>query len=95
MAGVREDANPCIFVNTKAAIEAGIPFSATPSGVNVSPGDDGGCIPVKFIAKVIDRFSKEQVYPETRQPPEFNLYDGSTAHIKSHDAYDNQFAYFV
>ena len=95
VAGVREDANLCVFVNTKAAIEAGIPFSVTPSGVIVSPGNDDGCIPVEFIVKVTDRFSKEQVYPKTCQPPEFSLYDGTTAHVKSHDAYDNQFAYFV
>ena len=39
VAGVREDADISIFVDTQTAIRGGIPFLVTPSGVIVSPGN--------------------------------------------------------
>ena len=95
VAGVRDDADVCIFIDTAKAIDDGIPFYVTPSGVVVSSGDEDGVIHCKYVTKVIHRNTGEQLYPFPSEPRAFSYYDGRTERVNTHDAYDNQFAYFV
>ena len=95
VAGVREDADVCIFIDTTKAIDDGIPFFVTPSGVVVSSGDEHGVIDCKYMVKVTHRNTGKQLYPLTRAPKDFTYYEGRTERVDTHDAYDNQFAYFV
>ena len=96
VAGVREDADVCIFVDTAKAIDAGITFSVTPSGVIVTEGDEEHRLPPQYFKKVMHLNSREQLYPRTeKEPKDLSLYDDKVEHVKAADAYGNQFAYFV
>ena len=96
VAGVREDADVCIFVDVARALDAGIVFSVTPSGVIVTEGNEEHRLPPQFFMKVLHLNTREQLHPKTvKEPKDLSWYDDRVEHVKAADAYDNQFAHFV
>ena len=95
VAGVRRGGEVCIFVDVQRAIEDGIPFFITLSKVLVSPGNEEGVIPVKYIAKVVVCSSGMQLFPLSDPEVHHALSGKHVVGVNSLHAMDDEFAYFT
>ena len=95
VAGVRHGVDFCVYVDAGKAIEDGIPFWVTRNGVIVSEGDKQGCIPLRYIIKIVDNDSGEQYYPKEGLPPRWRTKLTGPATVQVHGASERDFAYYA
>ncbi|KAH1019859.1 hypothetical protein HUJ04_009613, partial [Dendroctonus ponderosae] len=56
ISGIRSNCQVFIYVNLKAALEAGIPFFLSSNGVVLSPGNEQGLIVPQYFSRVCDLY---------------------------------------
>ena len=94
VADVRPQADLLVYVDVLKAMKDGLVFGETPNGFIVTRGNWLGCVPLKYVVKVVHKDSGRQVYPTEK--PGRTLREGEgVAYVRSHEAYDTEFAYFA